>query len=133
MIRYARFMSIQGHLGKTQSRKDDIESIGYLLIYFLKGKLPWQNIDATCGNRKGKFKKIKNAKLKCLPGLVEELPSEFKAYFEYVKKLNYDSGIDYEYLKNLFHGLFEKRKFRYDCTDFDWDKLPGGLPNDVCR
>ena len=130
MRHYARFMSIQGHLGKTQSRKDDIESIGYLLIYFLNGKLPWQNIDHR-GNRKDKFKKIKNAKLKCLPGLLEALPSEFKAYFEYVKKLNYDSGIDYEYLKNLFHCLFEKRQFLYDCTDFDWTKLSGGLPNDV--
>ena len=61
----ARYMSIHSHLGKAQSRRDDLESIGYVLIYFLKGRLPWQGFKVG-GNITETYKKIRDAKMSWL-------------------------------------------------------------------
>ena len=74
MIGTARYASINNHLGIEQSRRDDLEAIGYILIYLLKGKLPWQGIQGT--TKEEKYKKILEKKL-LLPieSLCKELPS----------------------------------------------------------
>ena len=82
-------MSIHSHFGKSQSRRDDLESIGYVLIYFAKGRLPWQGIK-TGNNVKEKYKKIRDSKMKTtVQVLCEGLPSQFASYMNYVKKLNF--------------------------------------------
>jgi hypothetical protein len=74
-----RYMSIHSHFGKTQSRRDDLESIGYVLIYFAKGRLPWQGIK-TGNNIKEKYRKIRDSKMKTpVHVLCEGLPAQFQA------------------------------------------------------
>ena len=65
MIGTARYMSVGAHHGKSQSRRDDLESLGYMLIYLVNGELPWQTL--TSSNIKEKYRKIKNSKLKHSP------------------------------------------------------------------
>ncbi|XP_059086697.1 casein kinase I-like [Tigriopus californicus] len=126
----ARYMSVHSHLGKAQSRRDDLESIGYVLIYFAKGKLPWQGIKTN--NLKEKYKKIRDAKMKFpLHVLCDGLPKQFQSFMSYVKKLGFSETPDYEFLKDLFHELYEECGFSYDDSSFDWTHLD--LPNDVQR
>ncbi|XP_040583913.1 casein kinase I-like [Lepeophtheirus salmonis] len=118
----ARYMSCHSHLGKSQGRRDDLESVGYTLIYFAKGRLPWQGYKAN--NIKEKYKKIRDAKMKYpMYILCEGLPSQFEIYMNYVKKLAFFDKPDYEFLKDIFHELYESMGFSYNDTEFDWDKF----------
>jgi casein kinase 1 len=74
----ARYASIYTHLGIEQSRRDDLEAIGYLLVYFFRGELPWQGMKAK--NKKEKYKKIMDKKIEMTPDLLcMEMPG--KIYF----------------------------------------------------
>ena len=96
-----RYASINDHLGLELSRRDDLISIGYNLIYLLKGGLPWQGM-------KGKDKANKLAQKKIqIPNdvLCNGLPNEFLHYLNYCKNLKFEERPDYKYLKGLFGGL----------------------------
>ena len=82
-----RYCSINAHKGHEQSRRDDLESLGYMLIYFMKGSLPWQGIKSR--SKDDKNLKICNAKEKSTSdgSLFEGLPIQFKDYFDVVLKL----------------------------------------------
>lgn len=76
MIGTARYASINAHQGFEQSRRDDLEGLGYVFIYFAKGKLPWQTIYAE--NKDEKYEIIKNMKMTYpIEQLCEGLPIEF--------------------------------------------------------
>jgi casein kinase 1/casein kinase I family protein HRR25 len=115
----ARYASVNTHMGIEQSRRDDLESIGYILVYFLRGSLPWQGLKAA--TKKQKYEKIMEKKVSTsLEQLCKNLPMELRLYFEHVKSLGFDDRPDYDYLKRLFRELFFRKGFTYDSI-FDWD------------
>lgn len=114
----ARYASVNTHLGIEQSRRDDLESLGYLFVYFLKGSLPWQNLKAD--NKNEKYQKIMKMKLLLPVGkLCENLPPEFGIYLSYCRKMKFNQRPDYAFIENLFKGLLAKKGFKNDYL-YDW-------------
>ncbi|XP_021752752.1 casein kinase 1-like protein 10 isoform X1 [Chenopodium quinoa] len=117
----ARYASVNTHLGVEQSRRDDLESLGYVLMYFLRGSLPWQGLKA--GTKKQKYDKISEKKmLTPIEVLCKNYPSEFTSYFHYCRSLRFDDKPDYSYLKRLFRDLFIREGYQFDYV-FDWTIL----------
>lgn len=117
----ARYASVNTHNGIEQSRRDDIESLGYVLMYFLRGSLPWQGLKAA--NKKQKYDKICQKKIATpIESLCKSHPTEFALYFQHCKSLAFDDTPDYVYLKGLFQDLFKREGFKYDYV-FDWTIL----------
>lgn len=117
----ARYCSVNTHRGYEQSRRDDLESVGYLFVYFLRGSLPWQGILAK--DQQLKAIKIGDKKASTsLEELCEGLPSEFLAYSQYCRNLSFQHKPDYEYLRGLFRSLAK----RSDCL---CDTTPGKIKN----
>lgn len=101
LIGTARYASINMHLGFEPSRRDELESIGYVLVYLMKGRLPWQGLKKQKGVSNieaiGKVKMCIDASRLCTG-----LPSSFEDYLGYCQKLKFDETPDYKYLRNLF-------------------------------
>ncbi|XWS64761.1 hypothetical protein CRYUN_Cryun05aG0031200 [Craigia yunnanensis] len=117
----ARYASVNTHLGVEQSRRDDLESLGFVLMYFLLGSLPWQGLKA--GTKKQKYDKISEKKmLTPVEVLCKSYPSEFISYFHYCRSLRFEDKPDYSYLKRLFRDLFIQEGYQFDYV-FDWTIL----------
>ncbi|KAG0460549.1 hypothetical protein HPP92_020846 [Vanilla planifolia] len=117
----ARYASVNTHLGVEQSRRDDLESLGYVLMYFLRGSLPWQGLKA--GTKKQKYDKISEKKmLTPVEVLCKLFPTEFVSYFHYCRSLRFEDKPDYSYLKRLFRDLFIREGYQFDYV-FDWTVL----------
>jgi hypothetical protein len=94
-----------------------MESLGYVLLYFLKGSLPWQGLRCKSkGKEKMILKKKQQAEKR---SLFIGVPAEFKKYFELIRL---DKELNYERLRRLFRGLFYRKLFQYDNV-FDWTIL----------
>jgi casein kinase I family protein HRR25 len=101
-----------------QSRRDDLESLGYILIYFSRGQLPWQGIRAR--TKKEKYDKIMQKKMTTTTEvLCQGLHPEFAIYLNYVRSLGFEDDPDYTYLHKLFRCLFVAEGFKHDYV-FDW-------------
>lgn len=114
----ARYASINTHKGHVQSRRDDLEAIGYMLVFLHKGRLPWQGVKAS--SRRAKHKRICAVKAATpLHALCEGLPPPFALYLEYARKLGFAEHPDYDYCKALFAGVLRQTP----CVRPDWCAL----------
>lgn len=128
------------HAGIEQSRRDDMESLGYVLMYFNRGSLPWQGLKAA--TKKQKYEKISEKKMStpieilCKGTLrlfvllprdyfsisLLGFPAEFSMYLNYCRGLRFEEAPDYMYLRQLFRILFRTLNHQYDYI-FDWTML----------
>eukprot|EP00949_MAST-11_sp_MAST-11-sp1_P001996 g1996.t1 len=114
----ARYASINTHIGIESSRRDDIESLGYMMMYFLRGSLPWQGLRAN--TKKQKYEKIMNKKMTTPHAeLTRGYPDEFMTYLECSRSLRFEDSPDYSYLKGLFRDLSICEGFHLD-NMYDW-------------
>jgi serine/threonine protein kinase len=117
----ARYASINTHLGVEQSRRDDVESLGFVLMYFLRGSLPWQGLKAN--TKKQKYQRILERKQATHPEqLCRGFPTEFRDFFAHCSSLGFEDRPDYRYLKRIFKDLFDRQGFIEDGL-YDWDIL----------
>lgn len=114
----ARYASLNSHVGSAQSRRDDLESLGYMLLYLLGGRLPWMGLrgesDASTRRR------IMEVKLTTpLDELCRGHPPEFGTFLGYCRGLRFEEEPDYDYCRKLFADAFRRRGYKRD-SQFDW-------------
>ena len=120
LIGTARYCARNAHRGYEQGRRDDIESIGYVLMYFLLGVLPWQGLKIK--KNEDQFEKIAEKKYNTpFEELTDGQPEEFLMYFKYIDNLKFEDQPNYVYLIGLFQTMIDK--YCRECFyDFDWKK-----------
>merc|ERR1712063_50319 len=117
----ARYASINAHLGIEQSRRDDLEAIGYVLMYFNRGQLPWQGFKAS--TKEEKYHKIMESKMSTsVETLTKGFPAVFSAYLNYCHALRFEDRPDYAYLRRLFKALVMREGLVNDGV-FDWSPV----------
>ncbi len=114
----ARYASIHALEELEQSRRDDLESVGYVLMYFLRGGLPWQGLKIR--SKEDRYKKILAKKKETSSEeLCKGFPEEFKKFVEYTRNLEYTEQPDYDMLRNKFVNLVKKMGENFDYI-YDW-------------
>jgi serine/threonine protein kinase len=125
------YASVASHAGKELGRRDDLESLGYVLVYLAKGALPWQRLHAT--DKKQTYKLYFEKKRSISPSeLCRGLPRQFVDYFRAVATLGFEDRPDYSSLRRHFRIVFETQGYVDDGL-FEWD-APGKspAPKDAC-
>uniref|UniRef100_A0A6B2LBW7 non-specific serine/threonine protein kinase n=1 Tax=Arcella intermedia TaxID=1963864 RepID=A0A6B2LBW7_9EUKA len=107
------YASVNSHMGISLSRRDDLESLGYILIYFLKRALPWTNKK----EKKERWGEIKRNL--SVQDLTDGLPEALALFFKYIKQLEYEETPNYSYLRDLFLSLMNENGFTLDLI-YDW-------------
>lgn len=98
-----------------------MESLGYVMIYFLRGSLPWQGLRAASKKEKRELVLDKKERISATD-LCHDLPHEFVAYFDHVRSLRFEDKPKYSYMRKVFRHLFVREGFEYDYV-FDWTIL----------
>lgn len=114
-----RYASVSNHKGIEQSRRDDLESIAYVLVYLLVGSLPWQSIKAE--SVKTKMQMIKNKKMSISPEILcKGQPPQFAKFLGYSRGLKFQEKPNYSYLRDLLKETAEANDVSLD-GKFDWE------------
>lgn len=116
----ARYASVGALRGVEQSRRDDLESLGFVWMYLLKGTLPWMGLNGR--DQKQKYDRICDVKAKTsFEDLCRGFPNEFVRYFQIVRSLRFTEKPNYAELRQMFRDLFIREGFVYDYK-YDWCK-----------
>ena len=125
----ARYASINALKGCEQSRRDDLEAIGYVLMYFLRGSLPWQGLHVNKGE--DRYKKIlMRKKGTSAEDLCKGFPKEFSEYINYTRGLEFEADPDYKFLRGLLTTVLEKEKCTFDFY-YDWVKEKPNITDEI--
>jgi casein kinase 1 len=121
----AKYCSLNTHHGLDQSRRDDLESLGYVLVYLAQGSLPWDNFRSPLKQERhhgiGAIKQNTT-----LAALCQNAPSELEAYLNYCKALLFETRPDYKHLKRLFREGAQRLQPSWDLISL---KLPEAWTN----
>jgi len=132
----ARYASVNTHLGVEQSRRDDLEGIMYVILYFLRGSLPWQGLPAR--NKHEKYKRIMECKTSTtIDSLCKGFPSiplnnatfvlaQLQLLLKYCRGLKFDEEPNYATIKQYIKEIATNNSFEFDCN-FDWNNNPAAL------
>ncbi|KAI5180539.1 hypothetical protein NEOKW01_0843 [Nematocida sp. AWRm80] len=125
-----RYASLNAHKGLELSRRDDLESIGYIILYLAKGKLPWQGLKESKRDRCRIIGEIKRT-LK-IEEIAKEIPGGHKIidYFTYVKSLQFDTAPNYTYLRTILDGGLQSNGL-VDDGIFEWEYVFKGSLEDI--
>ena len=124
----ARYASINALSGCEQSRRDDLESIGYIIMYFIRGSLPWQGLKIN--RKEDRYKKIcEKKKETSAKDLCSGFPNEFEAFVQYTRNLQFTEVPNYNYLKGLLKTIIKKSGFVIDYY-YDWCTTKPNIKHD---
>ena len=113
-----RYASIAAHDSLEQSRKDDLEAIGYILVYLYKGKLPWQGIRYK--DKKKRYQAIGEIKKNTeIEELCQGMPKEFTIFLKYIRNLDFSERPHYTALIKMFKGLYDSRNYPDDKLEWE--------------
>ena len=115
MFGTVRYASYNASRGVQQSRRDDLESIGHMLIYLYTGKLPWKGINLKDKQRKKKYlDMLLLKKYTTLEVICHGMPKEFLDYYRYCRNLSFEQDPDYDFLRNCFRGMLKSNLDKND-------------------
>jgi len=124
----ARYASIGTHQGHEQSRRDDLESLGYVWLYLLRGSLPWMSLNNECDMTCDQILSLKNSIH--IGELCQGLPVEFIEYFEIIRNMSYEETPKYSLFREMFRNSLIREGYVYDYM-FDWLDIPKKLTHNI--
>lgn len=114
-----RYSSLNSHFGYELSRRDDLESLCYVMLYLVKGVLPWQNLYGL--DKNDKVEKIKKIKLEWpYEKICQDADEVFVDFLKYCRGLKFEEVPDYEYCKELFRNCLRRKGYEFDLK-FCWE------------
>lgn len=117
----ARYASINAQLGFEQSRRDDLESLGHVMVYLVRGSLPWQNLSAF--SKEEGCRRILETKLSIsVSDLCRHCPPEFIAFLNHCRSLRFEAEPNYDYLRRLLTSALVREPCNDD-SSYDWPPL----------
>jgi hypothetical protein len=111
-----------------QSRRDDLESLAYVLIYFFCGSLPWYGMKTSTKKQR---QTVTQMKADAIPDLLRGCPNEFSTLLEYARTLQFEDKPNYVYIQKLFNDLHVREGYQLDSV-FDWCLAGMNLDNWSC-
>jgi len=117
------FLSLNAQRGVEQSRRDDLESLAYVLMHFQRGGLPWESVEAASENEwRRKVSAVKTRT--SVEDLCQHIPDEFGTFLNYCRSLTFEADPDYSHLRQLLKKIFTREGYKYDYA-FDWPLVKG--------